>query len=252
MLDISALVLTFNEEDNIARCLSSLSFCREILVVDSGSSDRTVEIASDFTDKVLFHPIEGHGPQLNWGIERAEHDWVLSLDADEEISPPLRTSIENLSPVPGITGYYINRRNFYLGRWIKHSGWYPQYILRLFNRNFGACNEASIHKSIFVEGKTARLEGDIFHYSYRNLSHHLSKINQYTTSIAEERWREGKRFNPLKAVFAPPAEFVKKYLLKGGFLDGFPGFALAITSSYYSFLKQIKLFELSLSEEKKD
>lgn len=251
MLDISAVVLTYNEADNIARCLSSLDFCREIVVVDSGSADQTVKIALKFTDKVVYHAMEGYGAQRNWAVERAKYDWILWLDADEEISPELKKSLKNIIPKQDIKGYHLNRKTFYLGRWIEHSGWYPQYVLRLFNRNHGRCSDARVHESIVVEGKTARLKGDILHYSYRSLFHHLAKINDYTSSIAQERYRSGRRFNLLKAVSAPPAEFFKKYILKRGFLDGFPGFAVAATSAVYSFMKQAKLYEISLREKKK-
>jgi glycosyltransferase involved in cell wall biosynthesis len=245
MLKISAVVLTCNEEVNIERCLSSLNFCREIVVVDSGSRDKTAELASHFTDKIFYHPMEGHGSQLNWGIEKTSCDWVFSLDADEEVSPELRREIEQLSETTEIVGYYVNRKTLYLGRWIQHSGWYPQYILRLFHKNYGRCNEAAVHKSIKVHGKIARLKGDILHYSYRNLSHHLRKINEYASIIAEEKSSKRIKFNLWKAVFAPPGEFLKKYLLNLGFLDGFPGFAVALTSAYYTFLKQAKLYENS-------
>ena len=250
MLDISAVILTYNEEDNIRRCLMSLDFCQEVVVVDSGSSDNTVQIASEFTDKVLYHPIEGHGPQLNWGIDQTTYDWVLSLDADEEVSFELFESIASVAENTDCKGFYINRRIYYLQHWIKFSGWYPQYIMRLFHKKFGRCNEASIHKSISVQGKTSRLKGDILHYSYKNLAHHISKINDYTSIIAEEHYNRGRRFNPWKAIFAPPAEFLKKFILKRGFLDGYPGFAIAATSAYYSFLKQAKLYELSLMKKK--
>lgn len=246
-LKISALVLTYNEQDNIERCLSSLDFCAEIIVVDSGSDDNTVELAKKFTDKVYYHKMEGHGPQLNWGIEKCAFDWIFSLDADETVSVELKNNIINLKPVDLPAGFFINRRTQYLGRWILHCGWYPQHILRLFDKTKGRCNDAAIHKSIRVEGKTALLSGDIFHYSYRNLSHHLRKIDEYTDKMAIERYRNGRRFNLFKAIFAPSAEFLKKYFLKAGFLDGFPGFCVAMTSAHYTFLKQAKLYELQKS-----
>lgn len=242
-IDISAVVLTFNEEHNIERCLQSLDFCREIIVVDSGSSDSTPDLARKYTDRVFYHEMKGHGPQLNWGIGKCRYDWILSLDADETISPELRSQIANLNPGDEVAGYWFNRITNYLGRWIRHSGWYPQYILRLFNKNFGKCNDAAIHKSIIVQGNTEKLSGDILHYSYRNLSHHLVKIDEYTSKMAEEKFNSGCRFNLFKAIFAPSAEFLKKYIMKRGFLDGFAGFAVAMTSANYTFLKQAKLYE---------
>ena len=245
MLNISALVLTYNEESNIKRCLSSLSFCKEIVIVDSGSADRTLEIAAGFTDKIIHHEMEGFGAQRNLGIDSASNDWILWLDADEEISEELRKNISSIQDNPEIAGYYLNRQTQYLGKWIKHSGWYPQYVLRLFNRKFGRCREVPVHESISLQGKTAYLKGDILHYAYRDLAHHISKINHYTTLIAKQKYEKGKRFNPYKLLFAPPAEFMKKYILKYGFLDGASGFAIAVTSAYYNFLKELKLYELT-------
>ncbi|MBC8277066.1 MAG: glycosyltransferase family 2 protein [FCB group bacterium] len=242
-IDISAVVRTLNEEHNIERCLQSLDFCREIVVIDSGSSDATVKLARKYTDRVLFHEMKGFGPQLIWGTEQCKHDWVLFLDADEAVSPELKSQVLNLEPGDETAGYYFNRITNYLGRWIRHSGWYPQYILRLFNKKCGGCSNAAVHERIIVNGKTEKLSGDILHYSYRNLSHHLAKIDEYTSRMAEERYRSGRRFSLLKAGFAPPGEFLKKYFLKRGFLDGFPGLAVAMTSANYTFLKQAKLYE---------
>lgn len=244
MLDISAMVLTLNEEENIACCLASLDFCREIVVVDSGSSDRTREIARSFTDKVLQHQMDGFGSQRNYCIEQAENDWIFWLDADERVSPELKAAIEEAPDKTEYSGFYVNRRTFYLGRWIHHSGWYPQYVLRLFNRKNGRCSPAKIHESIILEGSASRLKGDILHYPYRSLSRHLAKIDDYTTAIAGEEHLKGRRFNPLVSASAPAGEFFKKYILKKGFLDGFPGLAIAVSSAYYTFLKQAKLYEI--------
>jgi len=249
-MDISALVLTRDEEGNIARCLASLDFCREITVVDSGSIDRTREIARDFTPKVFDHKFEGWGPQRNWGIEQCSHDWILVLDADEQISSELKNEIIHLKPEEIIKGYYINRLTQYMGRWIKHSGWYPQYVLRLFDRRYAAYNNAAVHESVEIRAAAAKLQSPILHYSYRDLSHHLRKIDDYTGKRAAERYAEGRRFSPVKTVFAPPGEFLKKYLLKLGILDGIPGFMVAVTSAYYVFLKQAKLYEYQKVRER--
>ena len=252
MLDISAMVLTLNEEENIARCLTSLDFCREIVVVDSGSSDRTREIAGSFTDKIFQRRMDGFGPQRNYCIERAENDWIFWLDADEEVSTGLRRSLEGVSEQTDYSGFYISFRIFYLGRWIKHSGWRPEYHLRLFNRQRGRCSPDRVHERIVLAGKTGRLAGDILHYPYRSLTEHLKKIDRYTTLIAEERRNRGVRFNPAKAAFAPAGEFCKKYFLKLGFLDGFPGLAIAVSSAYYTFLKYAKLYEIQRVHQNDD
>ena len=243
------MVLTLDEEANLARCLKSLHFCREIVIVDSGSQDRTLQIAEGFTDRIFRRALEGYGAQRNFGIEKAQFDWILWLDADEEISPLLAEQIKAIEAGSEFAGFLLNRKTRYLGRWIQHSGWYPQYVLRLFNRRSGRCSEAKVHERIILEGKTGRLKGDILHYAYRDISHHLAKLNHYTSLTAEERYAQGRRFNFLKASFAPPAEFLKKYILRLGFLDGSAGLAIAATSAYYAFLKEIKLFELSVKRK---
>jgi len=247
MLDISALVITYNEEKNIERCLKSLSFCKEIIVVDSGSNDRTIELASGYTQSIFSREmIDGYGPQRNFGIDKAKYDWILWLDADEEISQELAETIKNIPVDSAFSGFYINRMTKYLGRWIKHSGWYPQFVLRLFDRNKGRCKEAKIHESIELKGKTGKLKGDILHYAYSNISHHIEKMNTYTDMTAEDRISKGRKFSMIKAVYAPPGEFIKKYILKRGFLDGIPGFAIAVSSAYYVFLKEIKIHEMKI------
>ena len=248
-MDISAIVLTRDEERNIARCLSSLDFCREIIVIDSGSTDRTMDIARNFTSKVFEHKFEGYGRQRNWGIQQCSCDWILVLDADEQVSPELKNEIINLQPAEIVKGYYINRITQYMGRWIKHSGWYPQYVLRLFDRRCAAYNQAAVHESVEIDALTAKLQSPIQHYSYRDLSHHLRKIDDYTNKRAAERYAEGRRFNLAKAILAPPGEFLKKYLLKRGILDGIPGLIVAVTSAYYVFLKQAKLYEYQKARE---
>lgn len=248
MFDISATVITLNEEKNIGRCLESLGFCREIVVVDSGSDDKTVEIARQYTDKVIVTHWRGYGAQKNFAIYLAKYDWILSVDADEEVSAELSDSITALLPDNRYKGYYINRHTHYLGKWINHGGWYPDYHLRLFNRNCCRWNEQIVHESVRIEGEVARLRGDLRHYSYPTLSSHLQRMDNLTSLAAEKYRRDGKRFNLLKAVFAPPGEFLKKYILKLGFIDGLPGFIMACNSAHYVFLKQAKLYELEINK----
>jgi glycosyltransferase involved in cell wall biosynthesis len=249
MLKISAIVLTQDEESNIARCLENLKFCAEIIVVDSGSSDKTIEIARKFTDKIFSHKLEGFGAQRNWGVEQASNDWILFIDADEVVSTELERAIKAIKVEDIIKGYYLNRKTQYLGRWIKHSGWYPDYHLRLFHKDFGRCNEAKVHEGVIVEGANAYLKGDLLHFSYKSLSQHLKKIDRYTTRIALERYQQGRQFHIIKMVFCPLGEFLKKYILKLGFFDGVAGFAIALSSAYYVFLKQAKLYEIKMKND---
>lgn len=247
MPDISAIVITLNEENNIGRCLESLKFCEEIIVVDSGSKDRTVETAEKYTDKIKITEWRGYGAQKNYAASLAENDWILSIDADEEISAELAESIKSIDLNIRFKAFTLNRHTQYLGRWINHGGWYPQYITRLYHKSHARWDEKClIHESVIVEGEAGKLKGDLRHYSYLALSAHIQQMNKFTELAAQEYWRKGRRFSVLKMLVAPPAEFMKKYLFKLGFLDGLPGLIMAVNSAYYVFLKQAKLYELQM------
>jgi (heptosyl)LPS beta-1,4-glucosyltransferase len=245
-MKISATIITLNEEENIAEALETLAWADEIIVVDSESIDRTVEIALRFTDKVITQKWLGYARQKNFATEQATNDWVFNLDADERITPELQRRIETLKQNNNTdaAAFEMPRKVFYLGRWIKYSGWYPDYKIRLYNRTKGCWQGDYVHESVKVEGAVKRLDGDILHYTVRNASEHHLRLDRYTTLAAQEAFEKGKRSSFAKMAFAPFATFIKSYLFKRGFLDGYQGLAIACFAAHYVFLKYIKLWEL--------
>ncbi len=245
MPKLTVTVITFNEADNIARCLESVPFADEIVVVDSGSTDGTVDIARRFTERVVHHDWPGHVAQKQYAVDLATHDWILSLDADEVVDVGLRRLIEQWKTAePPYDAYTVCRRTFYLGRWINHSGWYPDTRIRLFDRRQARWEGYNPHDLVVCRGRVGELRGDLLHYSYRNLAHHLKRIDEYTTIMAREYHERGKRARRLDIVLRPPLAFLKKYLLKLGFLDGFHGLIVCALTAYYVFCKYLKLWEL--------
>ena len=249
-MKISATVITLNEEQNLAAALESLSWADEIIVVDSQSTDRTVEIASQFTDRIFIRPWPGYSAQKNFAAEQARHDWVFNLDADERVSPDLCKEIETLKSAgePAASGFEMPRRTFYLGRWIKHSGWYPDFKVRLYTRSSGRWRGAYVHESVESDGQIARLTGPLLHYTVRNASDHHLRIDRYTTLAAEELAEHGKRVTTLSLLVSPFMAFVRTYVFRLGFLDGLPGLAIAYFAAHYVFLKGLKLWETQKAE----
>jgi glycosyltransferase involved in cell wall biosynthesis len=257
-MKISATIITLNEEANIPRALGSVAWADEIIVVDSGSTDRTVEIARRFTDRVIVKDWPGYSAQKNFAAERASNNWILSLDADEQLSPQLISEIGNLNDPDAdvgqasslssvqarVAGYEMPRLCCYMGRWIKHSGWYPDYKLRLYNRKAGCWKGDFVHESVSVRGEVRRLHSDLLHYTVRSASEHHQRMDRYTTLAAEEMYRNGKRTSIGALMLSPVAGFIRSYLLRLGFLDGVPGLGIAYFAAHYNFLKQVKLLEL--------
>lgn len=251
---LSACIITYNEEDKIKECLESIKWVTEVVVVDSFSQDRTVEICKEYGAKVFQTPWRGFVEQKNYALKKASFPWVLCLDADERVSPELREEIiKLLQEEKPADGYYIPRLSFYLGRWIKHGGWYPDYKLRLFKKEKGRWTGMDPHDRVILKGKTERLKGNLLHFPYQNLTHHLKKINSYTTIMAEGLKKQGKKVRGGDIFFRPLFKFIKGYFLKKGFLDGVPGFIIALTGSFYVGMKYAKLWEIqkNLSFEKK-
>ncbi len=244
---LSVIIITYNEEENIGDCLENVKWSDEIVIVDAFSSDRTVEIAREFTPRVFRNRWTDFSQQKNLALGKASNDWVLSIDADERVTPELKEEIINIlnSPSPPFNGYYIARRSHYLGKWIKHCGWYPDYKLRLFLREKGKFNERMVHESVLVEGRKGRLKSCLDHYSYKNLSDHLSKIDKFTSLSAGEMFTKGKKGTTFDLLFRPPVKFINMYLIKKGFLDGIYGFIVCIIGSFYVFMKYLKLWLLS-------
>lgn len=246
-MKISVVVITYNEERNIRRCLESvLDFAAEIIVVDSGSQDKTTEICRELGAHVIQHPFKGHVEQKNYALLQANNDWVLSLDADEALSPELKASVLALSETPKVDGFTMNRLTSYCGQWIRHSGWYPDQKLRLFNRHKGAWSGINPHDEYILTAgcRTAHLRGDLLHYSYHSLADHLLKINLFSSIGAQAMFDNGKRSSIFKIVYKPLARFIRHYILKAGFLDGLMGYNIAINTAHASFLKYLRLYYL--------
>jgi glycosyltransferase involved in cell wall biosynthesis len=247
-------VIACNEERNLERCLASASFADDVVVLDSGSTDRTVELARARGARVFVEPFRGHVAQKNRALELAAHPWVLSLDADEEVSPQLRASIERAleGDGGGLAGYALARKTAYAGRFIEHGGWWPEWRVRLVDRAHARWGGADPHDRIVADGPVGRLDGALHHYAYRDLAHHLEKVNRYTTTMAQGLHARGVRFRAFDLLTHPPAHFFKSLVLRRGFLDGWRGFVLASIGAFYVFLKYAKLWELERAPRSPD
>ena len=255
-MKITATIITLNEADNIRAACESVAWADEVLIVDAESSDSTVAIARECGARVIVRAWPGFAAQKQFAADAASHDWVLSLDADERVSPELRAGIDQLrhgDEAKLADGYRIARRSFYMGRWIKGGGWYPDYQLRLYRRSRGGWAGAHVHESVRMDGD-ARIEtlaGDILHYSVRDAAHHHRMIGErYAPLAALQMFEMGRRTTPLQIAIAGPAAFIRSFLLKGGFRDGLPGFCIAHFAAHHAFLKHLLLWELQKSRKK--
>ncbi|RKX17317.1 MAG: glycosyltransferase family 2 protein [Candidatus Zixiibacteriota bacterium] len=245
MPNLSAVVITRNEEANIKRCLLSLQIADEIIVVDSGSTDRTIEIAENLGAKVYVKEWAGYGFAKKEGVSKAFGKWIISLDADEELSPELAKEISTaVLSETGDSGFYIKRKTNFLGRWIYHCGWYPDYILRLFKKEDGDFNESVVHEKVILNGRVGYLKAEILHYSYNTIEHYFEKFATYTTLGAEQAYKSGKKSRWFHIVFKPPVSFIKHYFIKLGFLDGLEGFIISAFSAMAVMVKYSKLRHL--------
>ncbi len=246
---ISATIITLNEEKNLGRVCESLrGAVDEIVVVDSLSQDRTRQVALEFTSQFFPHPFESYSAQKNVAATKASHPWILSIDADECLSDELRQSILKLKAdgAPRDTAAYrFARRARYLGGWIRHSGWYPDYKTRLYDRNRARWVGDYVHESLVVDGPVVLIPGDLLHFTVNSISDHVTRLNRYTTLAANHSASEGKQFSIPGCLFTPPLTFLKTYLLQRGFLDGWRGLCIAAFASWYVFLKQVKLWEFT-------
>ncbi len=241
MMQISATIITFNEERNIARAIDSLSCCDEVVVVDSGSTDQTLEIAVRHGARVIEEPWRGYAAQKNFAAYRAAHDWILSLDADEQVTPELAAEILALKKKgPAADGYSFPRLAQYLGRWIRHSGWYPDRKIRLYNRVRAEWVGDYVHESVSVKGSVGELHADLLHFTCDSLSQHLRTLDRYTTLAAREVTARKTQVSLLHLTLDPAWTFFRSYLLQRGFLDGPQGLAIAWMAALYTFLKYAK------------
>ncbi len=255
MVRLSVVVITFNEEANLGRCLESLGdLADDLLVVDSFSTDRTEEIARRFGARFVAHPFAGHVEQKSWATEQAHHPHVLSLDADEALSGDLRESIRAVKHDWKHDGYTFNRLTSYCGTWIRHSGWYPDRKLRLWDRRKGRWAGVNPHDRYVLEPgtDTAHLRGDLLHYSYHSIRQHLEQVNYFTDVMAREAFLAGQRRTSAGLLFRPPWKFLRSYALELGCFDGFHGFVIAVISAHATFLKYAKLRQLCLERSDTD
>jgi glycosyltransferase involved in cell wall biosynthesis len=241
LIQISATIVTLNEERNIARAIESLRCADEVLVVDSGSTDRTREIALRHGARVLEEPWRGYAAQKNFAADRAAHDWILSIDADEQLTPALADEILALKQTAtAFDGYSFPRLAQYLGRWIRHSGWYPDRKTRLYNRAKAEWTGDFVHESVRVSGSVGELKADLLHYTCNSLSEHLRTLDRYTTLAARELIAKKKPVPMRRLVLDPAWTLVRTYILQRGFLDGPQGLAIAWMAALYTFLKYAK------------
>ena len=244
-MKLTVTVITRNEATNIAAALDSVSWADEIIVVDSHSTDETVAIARRHATRVDVRDWPGYSAQKNHAAGLASNDWILSIDADERVTPELAAEIRaTLQAEPPARGYRIPRVTNYLGRWIRSTDWYPDYQLRLYDRRAGRWNGRRVHESVALDGTPGVLRSELQHHAYRDISHHLATIDRYTT-LAAEQWREeGRRANVFSALVHARLAFVRNFILRRGFRDGAAGFLVSVLNSYYVFLKFAKLWEL--------
>jgi glycosyltransferase involved in cell wall biosynthesis len=251
---LSVAVITQNEAENLPACLESVAFAEQIVVVDSGSTDPTIDIARSFGCEVFLEPWRGgFGAQKQFALDQCRHPWILVLDADERIPPETAIIIKDIvaKKLPGAAGYSFPRKNFFQGRWIKHAGWWPDRIIRLFQKDLGRMTEAIVHEAIHLNGPVNALDVPIEHYTESRLSALLLKIDKYSTLGAQEAFREGKTASIWSAALRAKLTFFQNYILRLGFLDGFQGFTLAITDAVNKFFKYAKLAEMSQQVRKK-
>lgn len=247
---ISAFVVCKNEEKKIEKCLNSVSWCDEIIVVDSHSTDNTLELCKKYTDKIYIRDWPGFRLQKQFGLDQCTSEWVINLDADEVVSEGLKNEIIKKINSPktyekNVTGFQLSRVVFYMNRWWRKGGWYPEYRLRLVKRDKTVWGGDEPHEhAIIKEGKIEKLKGELEHYTYGDIFHHLQTLNNFSNISANVLYKKGKTAKFYNVAINPIMRFIKFYFLKRGFLEGFPGFVVAVIESYYVFLKYIKLWEL--------
>lgn len=247
---ISVCVISFNEERNIEECLKSVSWADEIILVDSYSTDRTVELAKQYTSKIFLAEWKGYSEAKNYALEKTSNDWIFSLDADERVTPELRDEIIAVinDRNKEYTGYKVARRAYFLGKWIKHCGWYPGYVVRLFRKGAGTFGKSRVHEKLNLVGEIGTLQHDLLHFTDNDLSHYFNKFNKYTSLAADDLAAKGTPFRVWHLFIKPFYTFFKMFILRRGFLDGLHGFVLSVLSSAYVFTKYAKLWEIKLSK----
>ena len=245
-LPLSVAIITKNEAKNIFDCLQSVAFAKQIVIVDSGSDDETIKIAKAFGCNIYTNPWNGFGAQKQVAIDYCEEEWILLLDADERVSPEMAEQIKDIvSGTGNADGYSFPRKNFFCGRWIKHAGWWPDRVVRLFKRGYGQMSNATVHEAIVVRGVVENLACPIEHYTESSLSGIIQKIDRYSSLSANEAYMQGKRSSIICAVLRAVIAFFHNYILRAGLLDGTPGLIIATTDAINKFFKYAKLNQLN-------
>jgi glycosyltransferase involved in cell wall biosynthesis len=253
-MDITAVIITHNEADRLPEALASLDgVCDEILVVDSYSTDETLAVARAQGARVVQHVFSDYSAQKNFANSLASCSWILSLDADERLSPLLVKEIRALKSIYELaaSGFSFSRKTWYLGRFVTHSGWYPDRKVRLFARN-KARWEGQVHERLVLDGPVENLTGDLLHYTYRGIADHVARLNRYSTFLAQTIRTRSRMRLLFKAMVSPFFTFLRHYVLKAGFLDGFAGLVIALISSYGTALKYLKAYELVMGTEQSE
>ncbi len=245
---LSVVIITKDEAQNIRRCLESVKWADEIVIVDDSSGDDTVKIAGEYTDRIFNKKMEGFGEQKQFAVDKATGEWVLVLDADEELPPVLQEEIKALlASAQPFDGFRIWRKTFYLGKWIRRCGWYVP-ILRLFKKGKGRFNLKYVHEDILVSGPVGELKNPMYHYSYTDIAQHVRKLDKFTSYDAKELYRQGIRIRRGNMfwyfVVKPPLIFMRKFIFMGGFLDGFEGLVISAFTALAVFINYAKLWEL--------
>jgi glycosyltransferase involved in cell wall biosynthesis len=241
---ISVTVITRNEAANIEAALASVSWADEIVVVDAESTDDTVSLARQFTDRVVVRAWPGYVGQKNYAAALASHDWILSLDADERVTRDLAGEVQRAPGSSAHAAFRLRRVTWHLGRWIRSTDWYPDYQIRLYDRRACQWSGQYVHEALAVSGTVGDLRGELQHYPYRDISAHLDTIDRYTTLAARQMRERGRRAGIVQLAGHPPLAFLRNYIVRGGIRDGAPGFVISALNAYYVFLKFAKLWDL--------
>jgi glycosyltransferase involved in cell wall biosynthesis len=249
-IPVSVYVLTYNNRRTIEGCLKSLNWAEELVVVDSLSTDGTYEICQRYTEKVYQRGWAGHRDQYQYAADLTTREWIMFVDADEEVPPELAEEIRRTldEGADGFDGFLVYRRTYYLGRWIQYGGWYPDCEIRLYRRNKGRW-EGGLHAKVAVDGKVGSLKNQYLHYTYRDISDQIQTIDKYSRIAAEDLAKSGEKFCLFKLLFHPPFRFIKEYFIKSGFRDGVPGLIIIVSTMFYVFMKYAKLWELTNSKK---
>ncbi|MCB0358910.1 MAG: glycosyltransferase family 2 protein, partial [Bdellovibrionales bacterium] len=255
---ISGIVVAFNEEKHIGDCLDSLAFCDEVLVVDSFSTDRTVEIARGRGATVIQREWPGYRAQKAFALQQAQHEWIINIDADERVSPELRENVlrvlegrcDELNGGEEVVGFQVNRLVFYLGRWWRQGGWYPEYRLRFFKRSRVSWGGEEPHEKVIPHGRTSKLDGDIYHFTYNDMADQIDRLNHFSSAAATALFEREAKLKLRHLLLNPWIRFFKFYILKRGYREGLAGFIVAVLEGFYTFIKYAKLWESYFNQRK--